>query len=592
MQIIQKDTTTETANEPVKSRIEEPAKSSHRRLDIGHFVIEEGDQEKQQIPKNERVRPKRTELTVRQREVEKKSSRYFRGLDVGRIVIEEIPEYKRDKQLAPTKLKVRPKSTEVTLIGQKFDEFQSKNIKENVGKVGKLDVTSFEKHQSEHGKVKETKERYTDWTHIHETKEKLLIASDEVTQTDEPKKAERMVMDNTQRQKEEIPKRKISEKEQIKSKSMERTLTQNEVDIRKKARYFKNLNAEYILIEDIPEEKKQVSKHDVLMKEKVEPDTIEVTVNQHETQKQKEVRPSYAKDHDVGRIIIEEIPKNKDEQQQVPQKDTIRPKSIEVALTGKDLKEISCEFVRKDAAKAKKLEVGRIVTEEIPADKHELSEREVVRKEKIDSKTTDVSFTPYKDKGQRKERHSYVKNLDVGRMIIEEVPGKKEYAPKGGDLKNEKLQQDTAEVTVSHHEAKEQREIRQRYAKDQDVGRIIEVDTNKIAVTIGNTISTEETEKQKYSKKQDVGRIVIKEMPKEKEGISKPHLSTKHEDRPTTTEATVIQKEIEEHPKTYATENIVNVGKLDVTMFGRSVPTMSYISLFHFQCMPPYTPAF
>ena len=213
MQIFRKDTTTDKVEVTKKDieTIQEPEKSSYRKLDIARFVIEEGDQDKQQFPKEEKVRPKSTGVTVTQHEAKKKSSRYFRELDVGRIVIEEIPEYKREKQLVSTNVNVRPKSTEVVLTGQWFDEFSSKKLKEDVGKVGKLDITNFEKHSSEYGNDEQKKERHKDLTHTHKTKAKL--GKDDEKKTARYSKnldVERIVIEEIPEDKEQIPKPKVS----------------------------------------------------------------------------------------------------------------------------------------------------------------------------------------------------------------------------------------------------------------------------------------------------------------------------------------------------------------------------------------------
>ena len=110
---------------------------------------------------------------------------------------------------------------------------------------------------------------------------------------------------------------------------------------------------------------------------------------------------------------------------------------------------------------------------------------------------------------------------------------------------------------------------------DEDYGKISEMKTHKDditrqqvtaeTITVGRTDITrmEETEKPKHPKDLHVGRIVIEETPEEKEEI--PKRSKKEQIRPKSTEVTVKQHEVEEHPKTYVTEDVIKVGKLDVT---------------------------
>jgi hypothetical protein len=72
----------------------------------------------------------------------------------------------------------------------------------------------------------------------------------------------------------------------------------------------------------------------------------------------------------------------------------------------------------------------------------------------------------------------------------------------------------------------------------------------------------EETEKPKYPKDLDIGRIVIEEIPEE---IPKHKILRKEHGGPRSTGVTIAQHEVEEHPKTYLTEDVIKVGKLDVT---------------------------
>ena len=80
-----------------------------------------------------------------------------------------------------------------------------------------------------------------------------------------------------------------------------------------------------------------------------------------------------------------------------------------------------------------------------------------------------------------------------------------------------------------------------------------------------------ETEKPRYPKDLDVGRIVIEEIPEEKEKVPKREVPKKEQIRPKSIEVTqheveeATQHEVEEHPKTYVTEDVIKVGKLDVT---------------------------
>ena len=91
--------------------------------------------------RKEQVRPKSTEVTVTQYEVEDK---YSKDLDIGRIVIEEIPEEIKDLPNVHRIEKDATKSTEVTLTRHEVEDIST--VKEGILKLGKLDVTWLELH--------------------------------------------------------------------------------------------------------------------------------------------------------------------------------------------------------------------------------------------------------------------------------------------------------------------------------------------------------------------------------------------------------------------------------------------------------------
>ena len=90
------------------------------------------------------------------------------------------------------------------------------------------------------------------------------------------------------------------------------------------------------------------------------------------------------------------------------------------------------------------------------------------------------------------------------------------------------------------------------------------VATEKITVDRGDITRMEATEKPRYPKDIDVGRIVIEEIPEEREEIPKHKILRKEHGGPRSTGVTIAQHEVEEHPKTYVTEDVIKVGKLDV----------------------------
>jgi hypothetical protein len=105
--------------------------------------------------RKEQVRPKSTEVTVTQHEVEDlpQKPKYSKDLDIGRIVIEEIPEEIKDLPNVHRIEKDATKSTEVTLTRHEVEDIST--VKEGILKLGKLDVTCLELHVLESTNVGE-----------------------------------------------------------------------------------------------------------------------------------------------------------------------------------------------------------------------------------------------------------------------------------------------------------------------------------------------------------------------------------------------------------------------------------------------------
>ena len=98
-----------------------------------------------------------------------------------------------------------------------------------------------------------------------------------------------------------------------------------------------------------------------------------------------------------------------------------------------------------------------------------------------------------------------------------------------------------------------------------------QVTTEKISVSRRDITRMEGTEKPVYPKDLDIGRIVIEETPEDKDEIIKRGDFEKEHVRPKSTEVTVTKHEVEEHPKTYVTEDVIKVGKLDVTHLEKEI---------------------
>lgn len=98
--------------------------------------------------------------TIQREETER--PRYPKEQDIGRILIEEIPE-KEEVQTAkvPRKQEVKPRNTDVKVTGA-IKDVPRKYITEEVVKVGKLDTADFERKTGESKRIEERVTTYTD----------------------------------------------------------------------------------------------------------------------------------------------------------------------------------------------------------------------------------------------------------------------------------------------------------------------------------------------------------------------------------------------------------------------------------------------
>jgi hypothetical protein len=82
--------------------------------------------------------------------------RYPKDIDVGRIVIEELPEEKEEvtKREAVKRDEVKPKHEDLE-THYAVEKAPRKQVQEDVVKVGRLDITDYEKTPSEQERVEE-----------------------------------------------------------------------------------------------------------------------------------------------------------------------------------------------------------------------------------------------------------------------------------------------------------------------------------------------------------------------------------------------------------------------------------------------------
>ena len=111
--------------------------------------------------------------------------------------------------------------------------------------------------------------------------------------------------------------------------------------------------------------------------------TEKVTVTRTDGSRTDEIeRRRHPKDYDVGRIVIEEIPEEKEEKPQVYRKYQGKPRTTAVTITMDDVKDVSKTYQKEDVT-----EVGRIDgyrPGDAPEESRKLEDRLLTKTERID----------------------------------------------------------------------------------------------------------------------------------------------------------------------------------------------------------------
>ena len=481
---------------------------------------------------------------------ENKKSKQIKNLDIGRILIKEIHEEKKHIPKVPDKKIVKPKTVEVTKKDQRIQQSPVTQLKEKDSKAGKLDVYHLQNEFIDSRTVKEKIKSYTDEKPIRATIENVIVTKAEVKNTKELKTT----------------------------------------------KYSKHLDIGRIVIEEIPDKKEPGSKETNLREEQLLLKTTEVKIAQLESEKQREQRPRYVKGLDVGLIVIEEYPEEKEKALPVLIKERVKSKSIDMALPMKNVLKIPGEHIAEDIVKVGKISKeqthtiskeqthkttmqekteysktinelessGRRLVEYAPAQAQNILKSNVSSKPQLEPTLTEVTITQHKNEEERQERRKHVKALDVGRIVIEEIPDEKRKAPPVA--KKENVRPKSVEITLPEQEVKEipRRDI------IEDVVKVGKLDvTNfekkslkssrvqersgtfkdwthgmKSTVPAEDGTTTKKLEKSRYLK--EVGRIMVEEISPEDEDMSKPDVLSKEQLRPKSIELSIAQHEIEE----------------------------------------------
>ena len=110
--------------------------------------------------------------------------------------------------------------------------------------------------------------------------------------------------------------------------------------------------------------------------------TEKVTVTRTDGSRTDEIeRRRHPKDYDVGRIVIEEIPEEKEEKPQVYRKYQGKPRTTEVTVTMDDVKDVSKTYQKEDVVKVGRLDVHGL--EKTPEESRRPEQRSLTKTETI-----------------------------------------------------------------------------------------------------------------------------------------------------------------------------------------------------------------
>ena len=110
--------------------------------------------------------------------------------------------------------------------------------------------------------------------------------------------------------------------------------------------------------------------------------TEKVTVTRTDGSRTDEIeRRRHPKDYDVGRIVIEEIPEEKEEKPQVYRKYEGKPRTTEVTVTMDDVKDVSKTYQKEDVVKVGRLDVHGL--EKTPEESRRPEQRSLTKTETI-----------------------------------------------------------------------------------------------------------------------------------------------------------------------------------------------------------------
>ena len=115
-----------------------------------------------------------------------------------------------------------------------------------------------------------------------------------------------------------------------------------------------------------------------------EVETEEVIVTRTDATRPEEIeRPRYLREQEVGRIVIEEVPEEKEERpRDIYRKYVEKPRTTEVTVTREDVSDVCKPYEKEDVVKVGKLDVHEL--DKTPMESRRVEEKSLTRSERVD----------------------------------------------------------------------------------------------------------------------------------------------------------------------------------------------------------------
>ena len=115
--------------------------------------------------------------------------------------------------------------------------------------------------------------------------------------------------------------------------------------------------------------------------------TEKITVRRRDIiPREEQQKPQFRKDLDIGRIVIEEIPEEKEEEPErdIFQKEPARPMGTDMPVNQREVKELPKKYIKEDAVKVGKLATSDL--DRVTGESRRVEERIKTQRETIDGR--------------------------------------------------------------------------------------------------------------------------------------------------------------------------------------------------------------